>query len=78
MLASPNEITAIELIKLDQHPVVVYLARLTPRSRIAMASTLSVIVRMVSNSEASIETFPWQSPRYQHISAFDLLLVPFD
>jgi site-specific recombinase XerD len=61
--------TDIELRRVDQHPVAVYLARLAPRSRIAMASTLNVIVRMVSNSEASVETFPWQSLRYQHISA---------
>ena len=69
VLVLPNETTAIELKKADQHPIAVYLARLAPRSRIAMASTLSVITRMVSNSEASIETFPWQSLRYQHISA---------
>jgi site-specific recombinase XerD len=68
ILTPAIEISAVELIKTD-HPVAVYLARLAPRSRIAMASTISVIVRMVSNSEVSIETFPWQSLRYQHISA---------
>lgn len=66
---SPIEITSIELLKADQHPVAVYLARLAPRSRIAMASTISVIVRMISNTEIPIEVFPWQSLRYQHVSA---------
>lgn len=65
----PEQIIDIELRRVDKHPVAVYLARLAPRSRIAMASTLSVIVRMVSNSEISVEMFPWQSLRYQHISA---------
>jgi hypothetical protein len=60
---SPIEITSIELLKADQHPVAVYLARLAPRSRIAMASTISVIVRMISNTEIPIEVFPWQSLR---------------
>lgn len=70
LLEIPSLVVAdIEIRKVDRHPVAVYLAKLAPRSRVAMASTLSVLVRMVSNAEVSIEAFPWQSLRYQHISA---------
>lgn len=60
---------ALEIMSPDQHPVTVYLARLAPRSRIAMASTLNVLARIASKTQVDFLDFPWTSLRYQHVSA---------
>lgn len=53
----------------DQHPVAVYLARLSPGSRRAMRQALKVIAEMLSSGKADAETLPWASLQYQHTQA---------
>ena len=53
----------------DQHPVAVYLARLSPGSRRAMRQALEVIAGLLSSGKARPETLRWDTIRYQHTQA---------
>ena len=56
-------------------PVAVYLARLAPGSRPAMADALATIARMASGGRIGPEALPWQQLRYQHTQAIRRQLV---
>lgn len=65
-----QEIVAATLLpRAHEHPAAVYLARLAPRSRLAIESTLVVLTKIASNGQASICSFPWTTLCYQHVSA---------
>ncbi len=56
-------------IKSDQHPVLVYLARLAPGSRRTMKQAINSIAQWLSGDQADALTFPWADLRYQHTAA---------
>ncbi len=53
----------------DQHPVAVYLARLSPGSRRAMLQALRVVAGLLSSGKATPESLRWDAVRYQHTQA---------
>ncbi len=53
----------------DRHPAAVYLSRLSPGSRRAMAQSLAVVAGILSSGKATVESLPWASLRYQHTQA---------
>ncbi len=58
----------------DQHPVAVYLGRLSPGSRRAQRSALDVIASELADGSTA-ETLPWWDLRYQHTRAVRALLA---
>jgi len=50
----------------DQHPAIVYLARLSPGSRRTMRQSLDTIAALVSGGTLNAETMDWSALRYQH------------
>lgn len=63
------EADLLSLIRLDQHPVTVYLARLGPGSRRAMQTALNTIAHLASQGQCSALEFPWERLGYQHTAA---------
>lgn len=53
----------------ENHPGRVYLARLAPGSRPAMAAALERMARVLSGSALGLGEFPWAEVRYQHAAA---------
>ena len=54
----------------DQHPALVYLARLTsPHSRRTMTTALTIIARLLSGGQCDLHTLAWAALRYQHTAA---------
>jgi len=56
-------------------PFAVYLARLAPGSRPAMADALATIARIASGGRIGPEAMPWHKLRYQHTQAIRQRLV---
>lgn len=50
----------------DQHPVAVYLGRLAPGSRRAMAHALGVVASILSDNRLDVLSIAWGAIRYQH------------
>lgn len=71
----PAPLAPATLGRADQHPVAVYLARLSPGSRRAMTQALGVVAGILSAGKATRETLPWASLRYQHTQAARAALV---
>lgn len=65
----PTEALANGLFARDEHPVLAYLARLSPGSRRAMRGSLETIARIASGGEVGALAFPWWLLRYQHAEA---------
>ncbi len=61
--------TAAAITRADEHPVAVYLSRLSPGSRRAMAQALRVVTDLLTKGKARPQTLPWASLRYQHTQA---------
>ncbi|MCK6479436.1 MAG: tyrosine-type recombinase/integrase [Planctomycetes bacterium] len=53
----------------DRNPALVYLARLAPGSRPAMAKALDTIAGILTSGAATARTLPWHLVRYQHAQA---------
>ncbi len=54
----------------DQHPALVYLARLTsPHSRRTMTTALTIIARLLSGGQCNLHSLAWAALRYQHTAA---------
>lgn len=68
---SPNTaaLQPLHAPRADEHPVAVYLARLSPGSRRAMRQALGVVAELLSSGKATAETLPWAAIRYQHTAA---------
>jgi integrase/recombinase XerD len=66
LATTPTVLAPVAAAAADQHPVAVYLARLSPGSRRAMRQVLGVVADLLSSGKATIETFPWAALRYQH------------
>lgn len=63
-------------MQMDRHPAAVYLARLAPGSRPAMARALDVIAQLVTgDEEADRYAIPWHAIRYQHAEAIRAALA---
>lgn len=58
-----------ELLALDQHPALVYLASLSAGSRRTMAQALDTIAGMLSGGALTMLTLDWPALRYQHTAA---------
>ena len=59
----------------DEHPVLVYLARLAPGSRRTMRQSLDTIAGIVSNGQANALTLDWARLGYQHTAAVRAILA---
>lgn len=59
----------------DRTPYRVYLARLAPGSRPAMADALASVARIASSGRLGPEALPWHQLRYQHTQAIRQRLV---
>ena len=64
-----NQLTSAGPARPDRHPVSVYLARLAPGSRRAMAQALGVVSGIASKGRLAALELPWASLRYQHTQA---------
>lgn len=53
----------------DQHPVLVYLAKLAPGSRRAMSQALNTIAGLLTSNRADALQIDWAALRYQHTAA---------
>lgn len=54
---------------LDQHPVAVYLARLAPGSRRAIAGALEIVADILTGGRCDARRLDWSALRYQHTQA---------
>src|SRR5262245_1433831 len=68
-LAPTTALAPVMPVRTDDHPAFVYLARLAPGSRRAMAQALAVIAGLLSHGRADAESLPWHRVRYQHAQA---------
>lgn len=74
-LGEPDQLVAGER-RGHQNPAAVYLARLSPGSRPAMARALDVMAQIVAgDEEADRHAVPWQAIRYQHAEAIRAVLA---
>jgi hypothetical protein len=64
--AAPSPLVLRRPLAGDQHPALVYLARLGPGSRRTMAQALGVIAGLF---DQTVETLDWSGFRYQHTQA---------
>jgi integrase len=77
MLANSNSrvLSKSSHVALGDHPVVTYIAQLTPKSQKKMLHWLDAIALMVSSDSQDAQAFPWESLRYQHVIAIRHLLL---
>ena len=68
-------LNVIEAQASDNHPALVYLARLAPGSRRTMSEALSVIAGKVSAGHSTLWTLAWHELRYQHTAALRSVLA---
>jgi len=59
----------------DQHPALVYLARLAPGSRRTMGEALTIMAMRLSGDQCNLWTLAWHKLRYQHTAALRSLLA---
>jgi integrase len=59
----------------DEHPAIVYLARLSPGSRPTMRAALDAIAGVLSQGSCDHLSLPWAGVRYQHTAAVRTLLA---
>ncbi len=74
----PGEVTALVVYDrppADQHPALVYLARLAPGSRRTMRTALETMARLLTGGQYSMEIMAWPALRYQHTQALRTLLA---
>src|SRR5437667_12759886 len=64
--AAPSPLVLRQALAADQHPALVYLARLGPGSRRTMAQALGVVAGLFGQT---VETLDWSAFRYQHTQA---------
>jgi len=72
LLARPDgspdtELVPREVLPLDRHPALVYLARLAPGSRPTMRQALAVVAEIAAHT--TLEDLPWHQLRYPHTLA---------
>ncbi len=67
--------TAVVATDTAQHPVAVYLARLSEGSRRAQAAALETVARIVSGGRLGARELPWGELRYQHTQAIRAVLT---
>lgn len=56
-------------LALDRNPYAVFLGRLAPGSRRAMAHGLEMVARLLSGGSQTASTLDWSQVRYQHVAA---------
>jgi site-specific recombinase XerD len=59
----------------DQHPALVYLAKLAPGSRRTMRQALDAIANLVTQGQADALSLPWQLLGYAHTAAIRAVLA---
>jgi site-specific recombinase XerD len=59
----------------DQHPALVYLAKLAPGSRRTMRQALDAIAALVTQDQADAASLPWQMLTYAHTAAIRAVLA---
>lgn len=64
-----DTLRAPEPPRADQHPALVYLARLAPGSRRTMAEALTIAAMLLSHNQCDLWTLDWPQLRYQHTAA---------
>jgi integrase/recombinase XerD len=61
--------------RVEEHPAVVYLARLAPSGRRSQRSALTTIAGLLTSGRADVGSLPWQELRYVHTQAVRTLLA---
>ncbi len=69
MTISPGSITPEPSLPGTAHPVLIYLARLSPGSRRTLLEALELLARWSSQSRLGAWEFPWWELRYPHTAA---------
>ncbi len=59
----------------DQHPALVYLASLAPRSRRTMSGDLNSIASLLTSGRCNLMVLPWADLRYSHCAAVRSVLA---
>lgn len=67
--AEPSVDLATTSDRIDEHPVVVYLAGLSKSSRRTMGDALDTIAQIVAGDDADRYAIPWHQLRFQHAQA---------
>lgn len=68
--SDPSAIAEVEGMRVDEHPVAVYLAGLSRSSRRTMRGALDTIARLgLGSDEATAWDVPWHQLRFQHTQA---------
>ena len=62
-------------LPLTQHPVLVYLSKLSPRSKKTMRRCLDIIASLLTSGRCDALTLDWGQLRYQHTAAVRAVLV---
>lgn len=62
-------------LPLTQHPTMVYLSQLRPRSKRTMGRNLELIASLLTNGQCDALTIDWGQLRYQHTAAIRAVLV---
>ena len=59
----------------DQHPALVYLSSLAPRSRRTMSGDLNAIAALLTSGRCDLMSLPWAGLRYSHCAAVRSVLA---
>lgn len=68
-LTSLPKVSGSAIVRKDENPALVYLARLAPGSRPTMRDALTILAGLASGGKHTFETLPWGELRYQHTAA---------
>src|SRR3989304_3398879 len=68
-LTTTDPATPAKLDRSDEHPVLVYLARLSPDSRRTLREARDATARTLTDGHHTADTLHWSTLRYQHTAA---------
>jgi site-specific recombinase XerD len=73
--ATPDPLQLLAPLPYHQHPAMVYLSQLRPRSARTMRRNLDAIASLFTGGRCDADTLNWASLRYQHTAALRAVLV---
>ncbi|NEQ77827.1 MAG: tyrosine-type recombinase/integrase [Okeania sp. SIO2C9] len=73
-VCGPDHLGLTAPVPLNQHPVGVYLASLSPGSVVTMRQSLNTMASLLTRGECDAITLDWSKLRYQHTAALKVVL----